>query len=323
MATGGQGGATGGRASNDGGTPAGGMLGTAGGDDAAGSAGEGSDPPLLVPDKGALLGLYYGDESIAATTTKLGRALPLHLTYYAWDDDFARAETTKDLAAGRVPFVNWELFGGELDDILSGMYDDMLATRAEDVKALAQPLFIDFGAEMNGDWSPWGGAQNGESPTKYVAVYRKVHDIFSAAGATNVIWVFCPNVTDEPRESWNEALGYYPGDDYVDWIGVDGYNWGDTNGGGWQSFAEVFQDIYPKLAAKNKPILIGEMASAESGGDKAAWIDAIIPTLKTDFPGIRALLWFDVNKETDWRVSSSPEAEAAFVRMANDPYFNP
>ena len=320
--TSGGGGASGGRA-NDGGTPAGGMLGVAGDDASAGSAGEGTEPPLLVPESGALLGLYYGDESIAATTTKLGRALPLHLTYYAWEDDFTRAETTKDLAAGRIPFVNWELFGGALDDILSGMYDDMLAERAGAAKALGKPFFVDFGAEMNGDWSPWGGAQNGESPTKYVAVYRKVHDIFAAAGATNVIWVFCPNVTDEPRESWNEALGYYPGDDYVDWIGVDGYNWGDTNGGGWQSFAQVFEDIYPKLVTKNKPILIGEMASAESGGDKAAWIDAIIPTLEAEYPAIRALLWFDVNKETDWRVSSSDAAEAAFVRMANDPYFNP
>lgn len=51
-----------------------------------------------------------------------------------------------------------------------------------------------------------------------------------------------------------------PGDDYVDWVCVDGYNWGNTDGGSWQSFADVFKDIYPKVASKNKPILIGEMA---------------------------------------------------------------
>jgi beta-mannanase len=130
-------------------------------------------------------------------------------------------------------------------------------------------------------------------------------------------------VTSEPRASWNATLEYYPGDDYVDWTCVDGYNWGSTNGGGWQSFHDVFEDIYATLATKNKPILIGEMASTEEGGDKAAWIDAIVPALQNDFPLIKALVWFDIDKETDWRISSSPASEAAFVRMANDPYMNP
>jgi len=85
----------------------------------------------------------------------------------------------------------------------------------------------------------------------------------------------------------------------------------------------VFRDIYPKLASKNKPIMIGEMASAESGGDKAAWIDAIVPALKAKFPLIHGLIWFDVNKETDWRIRSTQSSEAAFRRLASDPYFNP
>jgi beta-mannanase len=164
---------------------------------------------------------------------------------------------------------------------------------------------------------------NGASADKYLAAYRRVHDAFVKEGAANVVWVWCPNVTDEPRASWNQALNYYPGDDYVDWTCVDGYNWGSSNGGNWQSFRDVFKTIYPTLASKGKPIMIGEMASAEVGGDKAAWIAQIVPTLRDDFPLIKALVWFDVNKETDWRISSSPEAEAAFVRMANDAYFNP
>jgi endoglucanase len=81
--------------------------------------------------------------------------------------------------------------------------------------------------------------------------------------------------------------------------------------------------VYEKLATLNKPIIIGEMASAQSGGDKAAWIGAIAGTLKTDFPLIKGLNWFDIDKETDWRISSSPASEAAFAKMAADPYFNP
>lgn len=103
---------------------------------------------------------------------------------------------------------------------------------------------------------------------------------------------------------------------------MDGYNWGDMEGD-WQTFFEVFQGIYPELAATNKPIVIGEMASAEAGGDKAAWIADIVPTLRDQFPMIKGLLWFDIDKETDWHISSSPASEAAFEAMANDPYFNP
>ena len=282
----------------------------------------GNQSPILEPATGALLGLYYGDANISATAQKLGRTPPLHLTYYAWKDDWTRANTTDDLRNGRIPFVNWELFGAKLDDIIAGKDDAMIQQRAASAKALGQKFFLDFGAEMNGEWSPWSGAANGGSASKWVAAYRHVHDLFVAAGATNAIWAFCPNVTSVPDEAWNQTLEYYPGDDYVDWTCVDGYNWGKSEAGSsWQSFREVFKDIYATLATKRKPILIGEMASAELGGDKAAWIAQIVPSLKSDFPLIKGLIWFDVNKETDWRISSSPTSEAAFKTMANDPWF--
>jgi hypothetical protein len=288
----------------------------------AGAAGHTSDTDILEPAQGALLGLFYGADSIAETSQKLGRALPLHLTYYAWDDDWTKGATAADLAAGRIPLVNWEPFEPKLDDIVGGTHDAMIRARASGAKALGKPFFLDFGAEMNGDWSPWGGAQNGMDAALYVTAYRHIHDLMIAGGATNIVWLWCPNVTDEPRSAWNAALNYYPGDDYVDWTCVDGYNWGATNGG-WQSFSEVFSAVYAKLATKHKPIMIGEMASAEAGGDKAAWIDQIIPTLRAEFPLIKGLVWFDIDKETDWRISSSSAAEAAFARMAADPYFNP
>lgn len=276
---------------------------------------------ILVPASGAWLGQYYGDGSISQTSARLGRTLKLHLTYYDFTHNWVGSVTKADLDAGRVPFVNWEVFDTPLDEIIDGSHDAMLAQRARDAKALGKKLFVDFGAEMNGEWSPWGGAQNGRSPDKYIAAYRHVHDALRSAD--NIVWVWCPNVTDEPRQAWNQAMGYYPGDDYVDWTCVDGYNWGSSGGGGWQSFRDVFKNIYPKLAAKGKPIMIGEMASAESGGNKAAWIDQMIPTLRSDYPLIKGVIWFDVNKETDWRIRSSSASLAAFVRMANDPYFNP
>jgi beta-mannanase len=176
---------------------------------------------------------------------------------------------------------------------------------------------------MNGSWSPWSGANYGNTSAKYVAAYKHIHDIFTGDGATNVVWAWCPNVEDDPHQAWNQTMNYYPGDSYVDWTCVDGYNWGTTNGNGWQTFANVFANIYPLLAAKGKPILIGEMASTELGGNKAQWIDGIVPALKSTFPMIRGFAWFDINKETDWRFASSTASRDAFIAMGKDPYMNP
>src|SRR6185503_9748021 len=261
--------------------------------------------PPLVPPTGALLGVFFGADSVAATETMLTRKVAVRLTYYAWEDDWTRGNTSADLAAGRIPLVNWEPHTPTLDDIVNGVYDAMLHMRASSAKALGKPFFLDWAAEMNGNWSPWSGSNNGNSGAKYIAAYRHIHDIFVGDGATNVVWAWCPNVTDEPRAAWNETMNYYPGDAYVDWTCVDGYNWGTTNGGGWQTFPQVFSGIYTKLVAKGKPILIGEMASTEEGGDKAQWIAGMVPAMKNTFPMIRGLVWFDINKETDWRIASS------------------
>jgi hypothetical protein len=275
---------------------------------------------ILEPAAGVLLGQYYGAGSVAQTTAKLGRTPPVHLTYYAWTDDWTGTVTQADLAAGRIPLVNWEPHKIDFTKIVDGSLDATIVARANGSKALGKKFFLDFAAEMNGD-EAWGG----NNAPLYVAAYRHIHDIFVAAGATNVIWAWCPNVTDINGGN-KHTMDYYPGDAYVDWTGVDGYNWGTSNGttnGGWQTFQQVFQEIYPLLAARKKPIMIGEMSSAQAGGDKAKWIDEIIPTLRASFPLIKCLVWFDINKEADWRISSSPESETAFIRMAKDPDFNP
>jgi hypothetical protein len=271
---------------------------------------------ILEPASGALLGQFYGAGSIDQTTRKLGRTPVIHLAYYGWDADWTGSVTQADLAAGRIPLISWEPNHTDFARIVDGSLDATIIARAKGSKALGKKFFLDFAAEMNGD-----EAWSGNNAPLYVSAYRHIHDLFVAAGANNAIWAWCPNVTDTHGGN-RTTMDYYPGDAYVDWTGVDGYNWGTTNGDGWQTFKQVFQDIYPLLAAKKKPILIGEMASAEAGGDKAKWIDAIIPTLRTSFPLIKAVVWFDINKEADWRISSSPASEASFIRMANNPYFN-
>jgi hypothetical protein len=162
---------------------------------------------------------------------------------------------------------------------------------------------------MNGSWAPWEGSINGNTPAAYVAAWQHVVSIFRSAGATNVSWVWAPNCGPTSTIS-----SYYPGDSWVDVIGLDGYNWGSSLGK-WQSFTDVFgasYDIVTALSA-TKPVVITETASAEAGGDKAAWITSAYQTeIPTRFPRISAVIWFDVNKETDWRVDSSASALAAY-----------
>jgi hypothetical protein len=281
-----------------------------------GSLANAAESPILEPASGAWLGLYYGAGGVAQTSAKLGRTIPIHLVYYSLVADWTGNTTQADLAAGRIPLVNWEPAKIDFARIADGSLDETIKARANSAKALGKKFFLDFAAEMNGD-----EAWSGNNAPLYIAAYRHIHDLFVAAGATNVVWAWCPNVTDIHGGNRN-TMDYYPGDEYVDWTGVDGYNWGIRNGG-WQSFEQVFRNIYPLLAARKKPILIGEMASAQVGGDKGKWIDEIIPALRNSFPLIKGVVWFDINKERDWRISSSPESEAAFIRMMNDPYFNP
>ena len=277
---------------------------------------ERSGSSILEPASGALLGQFYGNGSIDESRLKLGRTPVIHLTYYGWATDWTGSVTQADLAAGRIPLVNWEPHNIDFAKIIDGSLDATILARANGSKVLGKKFFLDFAAEMNGD-----EAWSGNNATLYVSAYRHIHDLFVAAGANNVVWAWCPNVTDTHGGN-RTTMDYYPGDAYVDWTGVDGYNWGTKNGG-WQTFRQVFRNIYPLLAAKRKPIMIGEMASAEAGGDKGKWIDEIIPTLRTSFPLIKGVVWFDINKEADWRISSSPASEAAFIRMAKNPYFNP
>jgi endoglucanase len=298
------------------GSGTGGAATTGGAAGASGAAGAGGAPnAALVPAQGALLGEYYGDGTVAQTDMRIGRKPAVHLTYFAWEDDWTRA-AQRDLDDGRIPLVNWEPAGIDFNDIVAGTLDDTIKARATGSKNIGKPFFLDFAAEMNGD-EGWGG----NNAPLYVSAYRHMHDLFVAAGATNVVWAWCPNVTDINGGNRN-TLDYYPGDAYVDWTGVDGYNWGSGGGFAWQSFHDVFARIYPILATKGKPILIGEMASDENGGDKGAWIDAILPTLKNDFPMIKGLVWFDVHKERNWQINSSPASLAAYQRFAQDPYMN-
>jgi hypothetical protein len=292
---------------------------SAGGQATGGSNGTGGNS-LLVPASGALLGAFtpaQTDAELKTTESQIGRKWAIHLGYFDWSLDYT-SFAQADIAAGRIPYVTVEPKNVTLDAISSGSEDATIRSRATAVSGLKGKIFLRFAHEMNGNWYSWDGYHNGAStaaPPKYIAAYRHVHDVFASAGVTNVLWVFCPNVDSVPSDSWNQWSNYYPGDSYVDWMCFDGYNWGTD------TFTSITSRIYPGLAAKNKPIMLGETSTQDV--EKANWINAIVPAMKSQFPQLKALVWFDVNKEQDWRYDSTASSLSAFVSMAKDPYFNP
>ena len=290
--------------------------------------------PALAPRPPAL-GVAVDGEPVAAAsldqfTTDTGIPPRLVVFFLAWPQFdapfyFPRASLDTISAAGAIPVLTWEpwVFSGTNPTvipaarILDGHYDAYITSFAKAAHDFGQPLWIRFGHEMNTERYHWGVAADAygpEAPFLYRDLFRHVVDIFRAQGAANVRWVFCPNAESVPSPdhppvaAWNRASRYYPGDDYVDVLGMDGYNWGSTVDdpavswrSRWQSFDEIFTPLHAELQqlAPTKPIVVFETASATEGGDKEAWITAAFHT--ASIWRLVAVCWFEANKETDWR----------------------
>ena len=181
--------------------------------------------------------------------------------------------------------------------ILQGKYDDYLKNYAETISKFDHPVLFRLANEMNGDWCAYSGYQTGKDPLIYVEFYRYVYQIFEEAGANkNVIWVWNPNGKSMPPFQWNHMMMYYPGDEYVDIVGLTAYNTGTYYaevGETWQTFKELYQDLYTEYNARfGQPLMITEFASASEGGDKAQWIRDMFRDIK-DYPNIKVAVWWN------------------------------
>jgi hypothetical protein len=211
----------------------------------------------------------------------------------------------------------WDPSGGleqpdwDLHSIIAGAHDADLRRWAAGLARLHRPVLLRFAHEMNGDWYPWSAGLAGNTPAEYVAAWRHVHRIFDDAHADQVRWVWAPNV---PQTHVADVTAYFPGTDVVDVLGIDGYN-ADDQLDGWRTPQQLFQRGLDQLRALpgDLPIMITETASAEggrAGEDKAAWITALFAYLRRQ-PGVTAVVWFEFDKEHDWRFTSSVGAQTA------------
>jgi len=228
---------------------------------------------------------------------------------HAWDASLLAKATTK----GRTALITWESNHIDLDDILAGRFDAYFISWAQGMRAFQKAIYLRPFPEMNGNWTFWHG-----QPDKLKLAWQHMHTLFQLQGATNVKWVWSPNITDVPNTVENKLELYYPSSDYVDVLALDGYNWGNSQAwSSWQSFNEVFQDAYERVALLgSQDIWITETASTEQGGDKAQWIDGMFAS--TRFPRLRAVIWFNQKKEADWRIDSSSLSLAAFQSGLSD-----
>lgn len=243
------------------------------------------------------------------------------------DGRFPMASVKAISDAGAIACITWEpmyiLDGQEhmIDarDILDGRYDLLLDAFARGARQYGKLLVLRFAHEMNLERYHWGGSKEAygpQSPSLYREMFRYVVKRFRAAQATNVLFAFCPNaesLPDPQRDNalWNEVSAYYPGDDVVDLVGMDGYNWGTTQTlarNGWNSsfrdFGDIFGPVHKTLSAlaPGKSLLVFEMSCAAEGGDKAAWIrEALVTAASWD---VAAVNWFEADKEVDWRLGA-------------------
>ncbi|MEP7167096.1 MAG: glycosyl hydrolase [Candidatus Woesebacteria bacterium] len=194
------------------------------------------------------------------------------------------------------------------DSVIRGDWDSYFKKFAEDAKSYNGPVILVPFDEMNGDWSPWSGTVNGNSPAKYVKAYQHLHAFFKTA--PNVKFGWAVNNDSVPDTADNQFEKYYPGDAYVDYIGVDGFNFDDEF---WETWDDVFADSLKRLEAYQKPTFIFSSASAP-GRLKAQWI-LDFGTHRTAYPYLVGWIWFNENKEKNWTVNSDEGSLNAYKQV--------
>ena len=329
----------------------------ASGKPASSSSGNGS-APVTAPARADLLnpatryfGMYtdqapFNWATFDATSSKVGVSPNLVGYFQGWDQTFRADAVKRAWQQGRMPMMTWESRPISADNssnsapdyslpkIIGGDFDAYLHQYAKDVVANGLPLAIRLDHEMNGIWYPWSETDgsrnsiNGNSPGDYVKMWRHVHDIFQQEGANDlVVWVWAPNIVNN-LPATHKAAGYleslYPGDDYVDWVGLSGYLRPPYKSDNDFSFDYTFKPSLDALRSiTKKPIILAEVGASETDGHKPAWITSFFDGLsKPENSDIIGFSWFNlavtsyvegVRATNDWRIDSRGDSLSAFI----------
>ncbi len=224
-------------------------------------------------------------------------------------------------AAINQPDCSWQA-------IISGKHDLYIAQFAKDAAAYHHPFVLRMLHEMDGTWYPWGYSVNGNTnPADYVTAYRHIVDIFRKEDAANVQFVWCPCVLNPGglRKYGAMLKQAYPGDDYVDWVALDGYS---TPKNDWKSLQEVFQPSYDFITGFSaRPMILWEVGAMENPADpmaRANWIkQGFLTTIPRQLPKVKVVVWFNSKDGSgrDFSLQTSPNAVAAWKQVIASPLY--
>ncbi|MFD0328582.1 glycoside hydrolase family 26 protein [Streptacidiphilus monticola] len=247
-------------------------------------------------------------QTVQAFADEIGRAPDVREYYQSWGDEFDAEGNAFLWQHGQLPMLAWVPGTTPLADIASGKEDAYIAAFARQVADYRGPLVLSFAGEFNGPWNPWGPGH--AKPAHFVRAWRRVHSAFRKAGAANVIWTWTPHVVDTGTRAAIEP--YFPGDAYVDWIGLIGY-YGPIDGTAFSTLFTPTLKRVRKLSAK--PVLIAETGVAAGPLKQRQIHDLFTGAAEADVIG---LLWYDQKKTwpgskqlMDWRIATSAESRTA------------
>jgi beta-mannanase len=245
---------------------------------------------------------------------------PAILLYYRnWKAKHAfDAVTLRRIARQRaVPMLTWEPARTSLRDIAAGRHDRYVRRQARDARRFRRPVLVRFAHEMNGDWYSWGAHAN--TPATFIAAWRRVVGLFRDEGARNARFVWSPNADDE---GLGRIVRRYPGDRWVDWVGLSGFSWGGP--WDWEGPSDIFYASYRALTRITKrPLMIAETAAHETGGDKADWIRWLFDRDLRQMPRVRAVVWFNGRENwARWDVDSTRRSLRAFRKHVASPRYS-
>ena len=313
---------------------------------------------VVLPDKGAYTGAFmdFGDEEDEVTLETIEdfeRMVGKHQAIIAsssyWgEQSFPTANLNLIWRHGSWPLVFWSPWDRPYEqnrgpdkfsllEIIAGKWDAYIDQWGDAARAFGHPMIVVFGVEMNGEWFPWSGIlygadqwdlekKNWRGPEQFKAAYRHVVDRVRARGVSNIQWMFHTNNYSSPLDTWNFAPSYYPGSDYVDWLGMSVYG---------QQFTDEPNPDIPSLVDwpyqemcgldPKKPIMIAEWATGEfpyavnePGIRKPEWIKQGLDLFRTRYPRIKAAVYWHErwqNRDQSYsnlRVNSSIESLNAY-----------
>jgi hypothetical protein len=307
----------------------------------------------VVPSSGAFLGLWTGGtwttipQNLVNRETQLGRKLNVYHFHYGaptgscydpYQAPFSQGVESWAWGRGVYSFISWSP-GYTIAQVNSGAYDSCFQDVAQRFKAFGHPVWLRLWWEFNEPWQLWN--YDPSNPQPFIAAWQRVVGIFRSAGATNTMFVWAADEGYFDPAKTLQANGY-PGDAYVDWVASDRYNWNRSTNwcsqfhAGWCEFWEIFHHGFTGSQAvgvepsfrNRKPYVVAETGSVEDPNNathKGQWMQNMQASIKTEFPGLRMLLYFDndmTSEGANWRIDTSSSSLAGFKQLAQDPYFN-